>query len=70
MSAAVHALGTLVCAVHILDPGERVPVVLVAGTEVTDPAVAEQITNPRCWQDGVPPSPKAATTSARKAKSA
>ncbi|MCX5206759.1 hypothetical protein OG897_35810 [Streptomyces sp. NBC_00237] len=56
---------------HVLEPVERVPVVLLPGTEVKDPAVAEQITNPRCWESGVPPAPKAApSTSARKAKTA
>jgi hypothetical protein len=69
VSAAVHALGTLSCAVHVLDPVERIPVVLLPGTEVANPAIAEQITNPRCWQEGAPPGPKAApSTSARKTK--
>ncbi|MEV6946724.1 hypothetical protein AB0N07_33100, partial [Streptomyces sp. NPDC051172] len=52
MSAAVKSLGVLAASVHVLDPVERIPVVLLAGESVTDPAVAEQITNPRCWEGG------------------
>lgn len=59
MSAAVHALGVLTATVHVLDPVERVPLVLTAGTEVTDPAIAEQITNPACWGSEPPPKAKA-----------
>ncbi|WP_030570881.1 hypothetical protein [Streptomyces aureocirculatus] len=55
MSAAVKSLGVLAATVHILDPSERIPAVLQAGTEVKDPAVAEQITNPKCWH--IPPGP-------------
>ncbi|MFE1558903.1 hypothetical protein ACFW6V_28465 [Streptomyces sp. NPDC058734] len=50
MSAAVKALGVLAATVHVLDPVERDPIVLTPGTEVTDPDVAEQITNPACWE--------------------
>ncbi|MGX1909296.1 hypothetical protein ACWIID_10570 [Streptomyces phaeochromogenes] len=72
MSAAVKSLGVLAASVHVLDPVERIPVVLLAGEPVTDPAVAEQITNPRCWEGGQPPSRDAAPDkpSARKAKPA
>lgn len=71
MSAAVHSPGVLATAVHILDPVEHVPVVLLAGTQVADPAVAEQITNPRCWEDDPPASQKSGSpTSARRAKPA
>ncbi|MDJ0383222.1 hypothetical protein [Streptomyces sp. G-G2] len=60
MSAAVHALGVLTATVHILDPVERIPLVLIAGTEVTDPEIAQQITNPICWENGEPPKEKPA----------
>ncbi|MFI1176664.1 hypothetical protein [Streptomyces melanogenes] len=71
MSPAAHSPGMLATAVHILDPVERIPVVLPAGTTVTDPAIIEQITNPRCW-DGNPPTltEAGATSSARKAQPA
>lgn len=59
MSAAVKAIGVLAATVHVLDPVERVPLVLTPGTEVTDPAVAEQITNPACWE--TEPAPPKAT---------
>lgn len=49
MSASRPAGGVLAATVHVLDPVERVPLVLEAGTKVTDPAITEQITNPRCW---------------------
>ncbi|MEN8649069.1 hypothetical protein ABCR94_00065 [Streptomyces sp. 21So2-11] len=55
MIAAVHSPGVLAVTVHVLDPVERLPLVLPAGTEVGDPAIAEQITNPKCWQDGQAP---------------
>ncbi|WP_424217006.1 hypothetical protein ACN20G_33470 (plasmid) [Streptomyces sp. BI20] len=58
MSAAVKALGVLAATVHVLDPVERVPVVLTAGTGVFDPAVAEQITNLNCWQTAPAPAVK------------
>ncbi|SHN07423.1 hypothetical protein [Streptomyces yunnanensis] len=68
----MKSLGVLAAAVHVLDPVERIPVVLFAGEQVTDPAVAEQITNPRCWEGGqLPPSQELAPSkSARKAKPA
>ncbi|MFE3182805.1 hypothetical protein ACFXKR_18320 [Streptomyces violascens] len=53
--------------VHVIDPVEHVPLVLPAGTEVTDPSIAEQITNPRCWRNTQPPTTPKGT---RKAKSA
>lgn len=63
MSAAVKALGVLAATVHVLDPVERVPLVLTPGTEVTDPAVAEQITNPACWEtEPAPPKTTRKTT--------
>ncbi|MEU5435431.1 hypothetical protein AB0G73_18915 [Streptomyces sp. NPDC020719] len=65
MSTAADTLGVLTATVHVLDPIERVPLVLHAGTEVLAPAIAEQITNPRCWQDGKQHMPKPA----RKTKS-
>lgn len=65
----MKALGVLAAAVHVLDPVERIPVVLLAGEQVTDPAVAEQITNPRCWEDEQP-SIQPDKPSARKAKPA
>lgn len=51
----MKSLGVLAATVHILDPAERIPAVLLAGTEVTEQAVAEQITNPKCWH--TPPKP-------------
>ncbi|MGW0897642.1 hypothetical protein ACWD0G_11705 [Streptomyces goshikiensis] len=60
MSAALRALGVLAATVHIVDPVERTPLVLTAGTEVTDPGVAGQITNPKCWE--TEPAPKAKPT--------
>ncbi|MEU9120096.1 hypothetical protein AB0C96_09580 [Streptomyces sp. NPDC048506] len=67
----MNSLGVLVAAVHVVDPVERIPVVLLAGEQVTDPAIAEQITNPRCWEAGQPPSQESAPSkSARKAKPA
>ncbi|MFD9418749.1 hypothetical protein ACFWC9_29125 [Streptomyces goshikiensis] len=59
MSAAVKALGVLAATVHVLDPVERLPIVLTPGTEVTDPAIAEQITNSACWE--VEPAPPKTT---------
>jgi hypothetical protein len=71
VSAAVHALGVLSTAVHVLDPVERIPLVLAAGDEITDPAIVEQITNPRCWKGNqVPIAETAASKTARKAKPA
>ncbi|GHE11388.1 hypothetical protein GCM10010339_70990 [Streptomyces alanosinicus] len=67
MSASGPAGGILAATVHILDPVERVPLVLQAGTKVTDPVIAEQINNPRCWQ---PDAPDVRRTSARKPKAA
>lgn len=62
----MKSLGVLAATVHILDPTERTPLVLLTGDHVTDSAVAEQITNPRCWegeqlptQPGKPPARKA-----------
>ncbi|MGD3109451.1 hypothetical protein [Streptomyces sp. YGL11-2] len=49
MSTTRKPLGVLAATVHILDLVERVPLVLHVGAEVTDPAIAEQITNPKCW---------------------
>lgn len=54
----MKALGVLAATVHVLDPVERVPMVLTPGTEVKDPAVAEQITNPVCWETEPAPIPK------------
>ncbi|WP_159053444.1 hypothetical protein [Streptomyces regalis] len=68
MSASPPAGVVLAATVHVLDPVERVPLVLEAGTKVTDPAIAEQITNPRCWQPE--PTPGSGRTSARKPKAA
>lgn len=70
MSADKKALGVLAATVHVIDPGDRVPLVLLAGTEVTDPAVAAQITNPRCWQDGQPPGTETEPKTPRRAKPA
>lgn len=71
MSAAVHALGVLSTAVHVLDPVEHIPLVLLAGDQITDPAIAEQITNPRCWKGNQAPTTEtAAPKTARKAKPA
>ncbi|MFD6913573.1 hypothetical protein [Streptomyces virginiae] len=57
MSAALRALGVLAATVHVLDPVDRTPVVLTPGTGVTDPEIADQITNPKCWESE--PAPKA-----------
>ncbi|MFG2683752.1 hypothetical protein [Streptomyces sp. NPDC048392] len=65
----MKSLGLLAASVHVLDPVERIPVVLLAGEPVTDPAVAEQITNPRCWEGGQPPA-QTSKPSARKANPA
>ncbi|MGX1668547.1 hypothetical protein [Streptomyces sp. NPDC055400] len=71
MSAAIQALGVLSTAVHVLDPVERIPLVLHAGDEVTDAAVAEQITNPRCWEGSQVPSQETVPSrTARKTKPA
>ncbi|EST26962.1 hypothetical protein [Streptomyces roseochromogenus] len=67
MSTNSSTRGILAATVHVLDPVERVPLVLEAGIEVTDPAIAEQITNPRCWQAETPGSGR---TSTRKSKAA
>ncbi|MGV9884659.1 hypothetical protein [Streptomyces sp. NPDC003006] len=65
----MKSLGVLAATVHVLEPAERIPTVLLAGTEVTDPAVAEQITNPKCWH--IPPdSAGESGKTARKPKSA
>lgn len=66
MSAVAHSAGVLAAIVHVLDPVQRVPLILPANTEVTDSAIAEQITNPHCWGAGTPP----ATKTTRKMKSA
>lgn len=55
MSAGSSAGGVLAATVHVLDPVEHVSLVLEAGTKVTDPAIAGQITNPLCWQPGRTP---------------
>ncbi|MFI0912502.1 hypothetical protein [Streptomyces abikoensis] len=66
-----QAIGILAAAVHVLHPVERVPLILTAGTPVTDPAIAEQITNPDCWEGGEPPSrPSTAKATRKSAKSA
>ncbi|MGG2460598.1 hypothetical protein ACO0M4_12405 [Streptomyces sp. RGM 3693] len=71
MSATVQSLGVLAAAVHILDPVERIPVVLLPGEHITDPAVAEQITHPRCWELGQSPAQQTPPgKSVRKAKPA
>ncbi|MFJ4010325.1 hypothetical protein [Streptomyces sp. NPDC090026] len=57
MSAAVRALGVLGAAVHVIDPETRTAFVIGPGEEVTDPAIAQQITNPRCWKDCAPARP-------------
>lgn len=67
MSAAVHALGVLSTAVHVIDPETRTAFVLGPGEEVTNPAIAQQITNPRCWKDSAPVRP-AGGRGGRKAK--
>ncbi|MER6548643.1 hypothetical protein [Streptomyces sp. NPDC001250] len=64
MSTNNRAGGVLAATVHVLDPVERVPLVLGAGTKVTARAIAEQITNPQCWQPEPAPGPR--RTSARK----
>lgn len=56
----MKALGVLAATVHVLDPVERVPIILTPGTEVTEPDVAEQITNPACWE--TEPAARAKTT--------
>lgn len=63
-------LGTLAATVHALDPVDRVPLILTAGTEITDPAIAEQITNPDCWAGGKPPTDPSPGKSSRKAAKA
>lgn len=60
--------GVLAATVHVLDPVERVPLVLEAGTKVTDPAIADQITNPRCWH--AEPTPGSGRASTRKPRAA
>ncbi|MFK8848443.1 hypothetical protein [Streptomyces sp. Ac-502] len=62
MSAPVPQV--LAATVHVLDPVSREPLVLTAGAKVTDPAIAEQITNAVCWAD--PPTSPA--TPGRRAK--
>ncbi|MFF4509388.1 hypothetical protein [Streptomyces sp. NPDC001401] len=55
----------------MLDPLEHIPLVLLAGDPITDPAIAEQITNPRCWKGNqVPTTETAAPKTARKWKPA
>ncbi|MGW6021222.1 hypothetical protein [Streptomyces sp. NPDC055099] len=66
MSAAVKSLGVLAATVHVLDPVEHIPVVLLSGEHVSDPALADQITNPRCWEGEQPPA-QTSKPSARKA---
>ncbi|MFI9228667.1 hypothetical protein [Streptomyces rimosus] len=58
------APNVLAATVHVLDPASREPLVLTAGTEVADPAVTEQITNPACWASP----PTAPDTPVRKTK--
>ncbi|MFH8405288.1 hypothetical protein ACH4FX_11005 [Streptomyces sp. NPDC018019] len=58
------APNVLAATVHVLDPVSREPLVLTAGAEVTDPAIAEQITNAACWSSP----PTAEPTPGRKAK--
>ncbi|MHA7956301.1 hypothetical protein ACX9I7_00895 [Streptomyces sp. L500] len=72
MSAADQGkvLGTLAATVHALDPVDRVPLILIASTEITDPAIAEQITNPDCWEGGKPPEPSTGKPSRKPAKAA
>lgn len=65
----MKSLGVLATTVHVLDPVERIPVVLLAGECVSDPALADQITNPRCWEGEQPPA-QTSKSSARKANPA
>ncbi|MGI5526799.1 hypothetical protein ACQEVX_05030 [Streptomyces syringium] len=69
MSAADQGkvLGTLAATVHALDPVDRVPLILTTGTQITDPAIAEQISNPDCWEGGTPPTDPSPGKSSRKA---
>lgn len=67
----MRALGVLAATVHVVDPIECAPRVLLAGEQVTDSALVEQITNPRCWEGRQSPFLDVAPRkSARKAKSA
>lgn len=66
MSSSSTAGGVLAATVHVLDPVERAPLVLEAGTTITDPAIASQITNPRCWRPEQ--APGSGRTSSRKPK--
>ncbi|MEU5428462.1 hypothetical protein ACH4UT_23460 [Streptomyces sp. NPDC020799] len=63
-----QVLGTLAATVHALDPVDRVPLILTAGTEITDPAIAEQISNPDCWEGGPPTGPSPGKSSRKAAK--
>ncbi|WP_367132899.1 MULTISPECIES: hypothetical protein [Streptomyces] len=65
-----QVLGTLAATVHALDPVDRVPLILTAGTEITNPAIAEQITNPDCWEGGPPTAPSPGKPSRKPAKAA
>ncbi|MFF8961918.1 hypothetical protein ACF1BK_04040 [Streptomyces globisporus] len=65
----MKSLGVLAASVHVLDPIERIPVVLLADEGVTDAALADQITNPRCWEGEQPPAPTS-KPSARRANPA
>ncbi|MEV4502572.1 hypothetical protein [Streptomyces klenkii] len=68
-AAQGKALGTLAVAVHVLDPVERIPLILTPGTEVCDPDVASQITNPACWQGNQVPVLGAEKKASRKSAS-
>ncbi|GGX36559.1 hypothetical protein [Streptomyces noursei] len=70
MSTAAKPLGVLTTTVHILDPIEHVPLVLTTGAEITDPAIAEQITNPKCWLSQLSSAAAATTKTTRKSKAA
>lgn len=70
VSADLDVLGVLAATVHVLDPVDRVSLIFVAGTEVTETAVAAQITNPHCWKNGQPPAIETEPTSSRRSKPA
>ncbi|MEU8522887.1 hypothetical protein [Streptomyces sp. NPDC048577] len=49
---------TLATAVFITDPKTQETVLLQPGTEITDPAIADQITHPDAWAPEAPRPPR------------
>ncbi|AWK09560.1 hypothetical protein DDQ41_12245 [Streptomyces spongiicola] len=55
------ATRTLTAAVFVTDPKTHETLLLQPGAQVSEPAIAEQITHPDAWAPGEPPRRSSAT---------